>query len=161
MITPSTGSARNILPHLRSLPSYTCPASLFLPTTLHAILPTLILSSRPFVIRNKFGIDPVHSPTAYSALSFLGTVAARFLHLPLETVLRRAQVSVKEPERTIVPVGRYAGVVGTMWLIVKEEEGGIGGLEGLFRGWRMEFWPELCLTVLAMVGMGGGGEEGF
>lgn len=99
-------------------------------------------------------------------------MAARFFRLPLETVLRRAQANaptVGKPEggpppMTIVPVGRYAGVVGTMWLIVKEEEGegGLGGVEGLFRGWRMEVWPEVGLMVLNLLGMGSGAvEEGF
>ncbi|KAF8468153.1 mitochondrial carrier domain-containing protein [Kalaharituber pfeilii] len=146
---------------LRALPSWTCPPSLLLPTALYASIPTLILTSRPHIIRHKLGVDPEHSPSTYSFLSFFGSMASRFFRLPLETVLRRGQVDVAKPDKTIVPVGRYAGVFGTMWLIVKEEEGGWGGLEGLFRGWRMEFWPELCLTVLGVVGVGSSGEEGF
>ena len=96
-------------------------------------------------------------------------MAARFSRLPLETVLRRAQATIGTPgqpgppEKTLVPVGRYAGVVGTMWFIIKEEqgEGGLGGVEGLFRGWRMGFWPEVGLMLLSLLGIGSGGEEGF
>lgn len=96
-------------------------------------------------------------------------MAARFSRLPLETVLRRAQATIGTPgqsgppEKTLVPVGRYVGVVGTMWLIIKEEqgEGGLGGVEGLFRGWRMGFWPEVGLVILSFLGIGSGGDEGF
>ncbi|KAF8425614.1 mitochondrial carrier domain-containing protein [Tirmania nivea] len=171
MITPSSSNPRNILPQLRSLGTYTCPPLLALPTLLHATIPTLILTSRPYLLTHKLGIDAVQSPGTYSSLHFVGTMAARFFRLPLETVLRRAQANAPTiekpeggpPEKTIIPVGRYAGVLGTMWLIVKEEqgEGGLGGVEGLFRGWRMEVWPEVGLMVLNLLGMGSGQEEGF
>ncbi|KAF8437773.1 mitochondrial carrier domain-containing protein [Terfezia claveryi] len=171
MITPSSSTPRNILPQLRCLGTYSCPRPVLLPTLLHATIPTLILTSRPYILTNKLGIDPAHSPGIFSSLHFVGTMAARFFRLPLETVLRRAQANAPTiekpeggpPEKTTIPVGRYAGVVGTMWLIVKEEEGegGLGGVEGLFRGWRMEVWPEVGLMVLNLLGMGSGQEEGF
>lgn len=77
------------------------------------------------------------------------------VRLPLETVLRRAQVAVTKPQRTIVPVGRYAGVFGTMWCVVKEEEGGRSGMEGLYRGWRLGLWTNVGVLGLGLVGVQG------
>jgi fusion and transport protein UGO1 len=96
-----------------------------------------------------------------------------FIKLPLETVLRRGQMAVLKQEtsmirelgkwegdlETMVKVGNYRGVVGTMWLIVRDEGvrevpvfKGRGklkvtqkemkgqGLPGLWRGWRVGMW---------------------
>lgn len=164
ILTPATGSPRNILPLLRNLPSgYVCPPQLLLPTALYSILPSVIQNGKPFFIRHRLGIDPVLSPSTFLAVSGAATLLSKFIRLPLETVLRRGQAEASGPlDKTIVPVGRYAGLMGTMWLIVKEEEGGFKGLEGLFRGWRMEFWPELLLTLMGMGGLGTAANvEGF
>lgn len=106
----------------------------------------------------------------------MSKIAELFLKLPLETVLRRAQVAaLKEEietariqgqwqgdiEMTVKP-GEYRGVMGTMWMIVREE--GVRdtpvttaaakkvkgkqvpkqqkgqGLPGLWRGWRVGMW---------------------
>lgn len=75
--------------------------------------------------------------------------------LPLETVLRRAQVEVAKPTKTIVPVGRYAGVVGTMWCIIREEDGGRWGVEGLYRGWKLGLWTNVGALGLGLVGVQG------
>jgi fusion and transport protein UGO1 len=62
-----------------------------------------------------------------------------FLRLPLETVLRRCQMSVlasqaysgtgEQTLQTTVEVGPYKGVIGTMWSIMREE--GSPGQESL------------------------------
>jgi fusion and transport protein UGO1 len=115
-----------------------------------------------------------------------------FLKLPLETVLRRGQMAVLKQEtemiraqgkwegdlETIVKVGDYRGVVGTMWLIVREEgvretpvkgKGKLKvthkemkgqGLPGLWRGWRVGMWGLVGMWTSRMLngGTGNGGE---
>jgi hypothetical protein len=57
-------------------------------------------------------------------------------------VLRRAQINHSKPERTIVKVGVYNGVLETTWSMLTEET------EGLFRGWRIGFWRLMMAWVL-------------
>ncbi len=91
-------------------------------------------------------IDRELAPTTFSVAKFCSSTCALLLKLPLETVLRRGQVAVLKEEayvraleappqqlgkgltggekaemETVVPVGRYDGVVGTMMVIVHEE----------------------------------------
>ena len=91
-------------------------------------------------------IDRELAPTTFSVAKFCSSTCALLLKLPLETVLRRGQVAVLREEayvralegpppqqlgkasggekaemETVVPVGRYEGVVGTMMVIVHEE----------------------------------------
>jgi fusion and transport protein UGO1 len=102
----------------------------------------------------------------------MSRTAELFIKLPLETVLRRGQIAVLKEEvaltrdsgawtgnlETVVPLGEYRGVFGTMWLIVREEgvtqipvikgkktkakqiEQKGQGLQGLWRGWRVGMW---------------------
>ncbi|KAL7274364.1 hypothetical protein RUND412_002734 [Rhizina undulata] len=162
ILTPCTDRPRNLIPCLRTLKSYTIPASLVLPTTLHASLPALISLGTPYFLRSRLGIDPVVNPAAFKFLSFISSTVELFVRLPLETVLRRAQIAEAKPPRTIVNVGRYAGVFGTMWLIVKEEEGGKYGFEGLVRGWRVGVWGNVGVLGLGLFGVQQqGAGEGF
>lgn len=81
--------------------------------------------------------------------------------LPLETILRRAQIAEAKPEKTIVPVGRYAGVAGTAWVLLREEESGKWGVEGLYRGWRVGAWGNVGVLGLGFVGVREGGQTDF
>ncbi|RPB09216.1 mitochondrial carrier [Morchella conica CCBAS932] len=155
VITPSTEQPRNILPCLRLLPSYFIPPSLILPATLHATIPSFISLGTPYFLRTRFGCDPILTPTLFSILTFFSSTAELAVRLPLETVLRRGQVAAVKPQRTIVPLGRYAGVFGTMWCVVKEEEGG----EALWRGWRLGLWTNVGVLGLGLVGVGVAGRE--
>jgi fusion and transport protein UGO1 len=145
ILTPTTSQPRAILPNLRLLPSLTIPTSLFPITLLHSTLPTLLSTSTPLVLRQYFRVDPLSTPATYSLATFLTSTTELFLKLPLETILRRAQIShlksshkhaynkaamnsfrgnksVSSPEMdTIVPVGPYRGVFGTAWSIMTEE----------------------------------------
>lgn len=79
-------------------------------------------------------IDSHVSPTTFSVAKFFASSAALFVKLPMETVLRRGQVSVmssasylralspKEQKlETVVPAGRFDGVSGTMLHIMNNE----------------------------------------
>jgi len=92
-------------------------------------------------------IDREQSPATFSIAKFCTSSIALLFKLPVETVLRRGQVAilstpeyvralegasqpsptiggkklVSEELDTIVPVGKYNGVFGTMYSIVNEE----------------------------------------
>jgi fusion and transport protein UGO1 len=135
------------------------------------ITPT-VTHATPLLLRSHLSIDPVLTPNAYQLASFMSRTAELFIKLPLETVLRRGQIAVLKEEvaltrdsgawtgnlETVVPLGEYRGVFGTMWLIVREEgvtqipvikgkktkakqiEQKGQGLQGLWRGWRVGMW---------------------
>lgn len=94
IITSTTRGPRRTLALLRNLPSYLCPSSLFVPTILHALVHPVLALSTPLVLRTKFRVDSDVSPTTFSLAKFLSSTVALFINLPLETVLRRGQVSV-------------------------------------------------------------------
>ena len=106
--------------------------------------------STPLVLRSRFMIDRDVSPVTFSIAKFCSSTVALFVKLPLETVLRRGQAAVlSTPEYvqaldgtsqqsgkgkklqpqghenmeldTIVPLGQYHGVFGTLYAIVNEE----------------------------------------
>ncbi|KAL2163012.1 hypothetical protein VTH06DRAFT_6848 [Thermothelomyces fergusii] len=142
---------RRTLSALRSLPSYLCPAPLLLPTVLHSLVHPLLTLSAPLVLRTRFMIDRELAPATFSVAKFCSSSVALLLKLPLETVLRRGQVAVLRSEpyvralaeprppsaaaglgrrlddgpaaelETIVPVGGFDGLFGTMYSIVSEE----------------------------------------
>ncbi|PNS21112.1 Mitochondrial fusion and transport protein ugo1 [Sphaceloma murrayae] len=100
IITPTSLPPRATLQNLRSLPSLFVSPSLLPITLLHSILPPLLTTSTPLFLRSQLHIDPVTTPTLYSLSSFLSSTAELFLKLPLETVLRRAQVSTLRTQHT-------------------------------------------------------------
>ncbi|KAL2017364.1 hypothetical protein VTK56DRAFT_2287 [Thermocarpiscus australiensis] len=211
VITSTSHASRRTLSVLRSLPSYFCPPSLLLPTVLHSLIHPLLTLSTPLVLRSHFMIDRELAPTTFSIAKFCSSTVALLLKLPLETVLRRGQVAVlgspryvkalepaaqahpgrgrKLDERleTIVPVGRYDGVFGTMYAIVNEEgshavqtagpardkgaaarkgKGTVAetvyrrgqGMDGLWRGWKVSWWGLVGLWAAGVLGGGGDGE---
>ncbi|KAF4120565.1 mitochondrial fusion and transport protein UGO1 [Geosmithia morbida] len=132
--TPTTRGQRRTLANLRSLPSYTCPSELIVPTILNSLVHPVLTLSTPLVLRTRFMIDSQISPLTFSVAKFCASSAAIFVKLPLETVLRRGHMAVlygkeyiqalggKEQKMdTIVPIGRYNGVIGTMLHIASEE----------------------------------------
>lgn len=147
IVTPITSSPRSIYPSLALLPSLSIAPSLLPATLLHACIPTIMTSSTPLLLRSTLNIDPILTPTTYSFSTFLASTAELFVKLPLETVLRRGQVSVLQDYesqrskeefttmhkgstygseedksfRTIIKPGPYRGVLGTMWFIAREE----------------------------------------
>lgn len=147
IITPTNRAPRGTLSALRRLPSYLCPPALYLPTIIHSLVHPLLTLSTPLVLRTRFMISQELSPVAFSIAKFCSSSVALFIKLPLETVLRRGQVSVLaspsyvraleaagggpaaakgkrlggEVLETIVPPGRFDGVFGTMQAIVSQE----------------------------------------
>ncbi|KFY56252.1 hypothetical protein V496_06740 [Pseudogymnoascus sp. VKM F-4515 (FW-2607)] len=130
LILMSTNAPRRgLVNELGQLPSWVCPGKIFVPTVLHSIISPVIIHSTPLVLSSQFSIDQVRTPTVFSIASFLSQAVELFVKLPLETVLRRGQMSVltsppyytgKEMD-TVVDIGPYNGPIGTMWAIAREE----------------------------------------
>ncbi|KAM0803341.1 hypothetical protein BDR22DRAFT_840498 [Usnea florida] len=175
ILTPSTHPPRSILATLKTLPSWTLPLSIAPAAILNSTIPTLISASTPLFLRSNLRIDPVLTPSMFSIATFFGQVFELALKLPIETVLRRGQMDVAQKSslgkdmQTIVEVGPYRGLFGTMHSIIYEEgeqglaadlvkgtggvpalrSGNVGqesrrrkgqGFEGLWRGWRVGMW---------------------
>ena len=175
------------------LPSYLCPSPLIVPTILHSVITPAISHTTPLFLRSRLAIDPLLTPNTYQLARFMSKSVEFFIKLLLETVLRRGQMTVLKQEtamireqgkwegdlETMVKVGEYRGVVGTMWLIVREEgvrevpvikgkgklkvthkelEG--QGLPGLWRGWRVGMWGLVGMWTSRMLngGVVNGGE---
>lgn len=188
ILTPTSSNPRSILPVLRSLPSYLCHPTLFLPTLIHSTIPTLFTTSTPLLLRSNFNIDPLLTPTSYNIATFLSSTLELFTRLPFETVLRRAQLSLLTPHHrsptlspglqldTVVPIGPYTGLLSTMWRIAREEGSSLDqpsparlgkpktrrgqGLAGLTRGWRVGWWALVGLWGAAAMNSAAGSKSG-
>ena len=193
ILTPSTHPPRSILATLKSLPGWTLPFSIAPVAILNSTIPTLISVSTPLFLRSKLNIDPVLTPNIYSVATFVGQVFELAVKLPIETVLRRGQIDVAQSTsrgkamQTVVEVGPYRGLFGTMHSIVYEEGergspadlvkgtggapamkvGKVGqerrrrkgqGFEGLWRGWRVGMWG--LVGVWGAATWGGVGAKG-
>jgi fusion and transport protein UGO1 len=116
------------------------------------------------------------TPSLWSLAAFTTSLTDLFIRLPLETILRRAQVSAikaSEPDvPMIVNTAPYSGVWGTVYSILyvegetstKDSRGMIRirrgqGATGLVRGWRVGFWGLVGVWGSGMVGPGKKGDE--
>ncbi|KAI4121733.1 MAG: hypothetical protein LQ338_006201 [Usnochroma carphineum] len=190
ILTPSTHPPRSVLSTLKTLSSWTLPWSIAPVTFLHSTLPTLISTSLPLFLRSKLSIDPLLTPNMYAVATFIGQGLELGIKLPLETVLRRGQMHVAQSSskgremQTVVEIGPYKGLIGTMRSIINEEgERGVKlgpaktnaparagrplrepqrrkgqGLEGLWRGWRVGMWG--LIGVWGAATFGGVGSKG-
>jgi fusion and transport protein UGO1 len=145
ILTPVTRGPRALIPSLRALPSFACARKLVPITLLHSALPPLVTASTRLLLKAWLRIDPVLTPASYSVSSFFIAITDLFVRLPLETVLRRGHIAVLSSSaaldasrstasilplhsstfsqrfRTIVPVGPYKGIVGSIYHIIHEE----------------------------------------
>ncbi|KAM4056309.1 hypothetical protein HRG_003226 [Hirsutella rhossiliensis] len=172
IMTPGNSGQRRTLASLRALPSYLCPSSIAIPTILNSLIHPLLTLSTPLLLRTRFMIDSQVSPMTFSVTKFCASSAAILIKLPIETVLRRGQMAVLSGQtyvrafsakgqnmETIVPVGRYNGIFGTLYHIASEEGTREGqGMEGLWRGWKVNWWGLVGLWTASVVGNGGEGE---
>ncbi|KAL9027589.1 MAG: hypothetical protein Q9196_003912 [Gyalolechia fulgens] len=190
MLTPSTHPPRSVMSTLNSLSSWTLPWSIAPVTFLHSALPTFVSTSLPLFLRSKLSIDPLLTPNVYAVATFIGQGLELGVKLPLETVLRRGQIHIAQSTvknqgmQTVVEIGPYKGLAGTMRSIVYEEgerstktipatataAARAGrpvresqprkgqGLEGLWRGWRIGMWG--LIGVWGAATLGGVGSNG-
>lgn len=129
ILTPLS-EPRGILYTLKTLPSKLCPLSLVVPTLLDSCVPAIC--SRYLSIL----VEPISS------------LVQLFVTLPIETVLRRAQVSYSTPRKSVVHFGGYSGIFGTPRLIARQEG---DGFFGLYRGWKVNAMGVLAVWGLSFV----------
>ncbi|KAG5921004.1 hypothetical protein E4U61_007235 [Claviceps capensis] len=198
IMTPISKGQRRTMAALRALPSYLCPSAIALPTILNSLVHPFLTLSTPLVLRTRFMIDRKVSPMTFSVAKFFASSAAVLMKLPIETVLRRGQMAVLSSQEyvralggpdkkfdTVVPLGHYNGVVGTMYHIATEEGARLNptaantsgikqgksktkmlqttrikgqGMEGLYRGWKVSWWGLVGLWAASMASNGGEGE---
>ncbi|KAK5166586.1 uncharacterized protein LTR77_008129 [Saxophila tyrrhenica] len=169
IVSPTSHPPRGLVQNLRHLPSLLAPSTLWLPTALYHSIPQTFSAASPLFLRRQLKITPELTPSLWSLASFTTCVTDLFVRLPLETVLRRAQVSSlrhAEPDLpTVVEPAPYMGVWGTVYSILytegdtssKDAKGMLRvrrgqGMPGLVRGWKVGFW--------GLVGVWGGGALG-
>lgn len=169
IMTPTSHPPRGLLQNLRDLPSLVVPSKLWLPTTLYHSIPQLFSAASPLFLRRQLRITPELTPSLWSLAAFTTSLTDLFLRLPLETIVRRAQVSSlkhAEPDLpTIVEPAPYSGAWATVCSILylegetttRDAKGMVRtrrgqGTSGLVRGWRIGFW--------GLVGVWGGGALG-
>lgn len=169
IITPTSHPPRGLVQNLRELPSLLAPSKVWVPTCLYHSIPQFFSAASPLVLRRQLRITPETTPSLWSLASFTASLSDLFIRLPLETLLRRAQVSsLKDANAdlpTIVEAAEYRGVWGTVYSILytegetitKDARGMLRarkgqGASGLVRGWRVGFW--------GLVGVWGGGALG-
>lgn len=137
ILTPSSDEPRTLLGTLRTLSTpYLIPSHLLPITFLTSTLPALLSNATPFFLRSYLGLDPAMNSTSWSAATFASSALDLSIKFPLETVLRRAQITtwtapMVSPPRssskhkavnTIVPVPQsYRGILPTMWGIMRDE----------------------------------------
>ncbi|CAK4017380.1 mitochondrial fusion and transport ugo1-like [Lecanosticta acicola] len=169
IVTPMSVPPRGLVQNLRRLPSLLAPSDLWLPTGLLHTVPNIFSAAAPLFLRRQMQITPELTPSLWSVASFATSLTELFIRLPLETVVRRAQVAsiVKtQPEAPLViDPAPYVGVWATFYSIMytegetttKAPSGMLRtrrgqGAAGLARGWRVGFW--------GLVGVWGAGALG-
>nr|POE72937.1 mitochondrial fusion and transport protein ugo1 [Quercus suber] len=177
IVTPMTHGARGLVHNLRRLPSVLTPSSLWLPTALSHTIPQLFSAASPLILRRQFQVSPLTTPNLWSLASFATCLTDLFLRLPLETIVRRAQVQTlqrMEPHLpTVVTPAPYLGIGGTVYSILyqegetrsKDSKGMVRvrkgqGMSGLVRGWRVGFWGLVGVWGAGALGPGEGKGRG-
>ncbi|KAF2483541.1 hypothetical protein BDY17DRAFT_297571 [Neohortaea acidophila] len=167
--SPISHAPRGLVQNLRQLPSLVVPSVLWLPTALYYSVPQIFSAASPLILRRQLRITPELTPSLWSVAAFTTSLTDLFIRLPLETLVRRAQLSVlrrHDPDLpTVFEPAEYKGVGGTIYSILyaegetttKDSKGMLRtrrgqGMAGLVRGWRVGFW--------GLVGVWGGGALG-
>lgn len=117
------------------LDSYLSPLSVLIPTVFYSGLPAFVRHSTPYFLYVKLGIDRYGSPFLYSMMTLVSSLVELVVKLPLETMMRRAQVASQKlkPESLIIVPAAYDGMISTMWDVMS----GNNGIDMLYRGWRI------------------------
>lgn len=150
IVTRINNSERSLRNSIQQLKFFTCPLSLVIPTVLNSLANNLLKKITPYLLLVKLGIDSGNSPSLYGTLSLVASIAVLAVKLPVETVLRRAQVSyllkrargstnhlkIESEKQLVVKFAGYSGLFSTPLTIVMCK-GDNSGVEALFRGWRV------------------------
>ncbi|WEW56077.1 hypothetical protein PRK78_001512 [Emydomyces testavorans] len=151
ILSPLGHGPNSLFRAIRQLPTpnYLIPSHLLPITVLSSTLPTLLENSTPLFLKSYLSLDPVINPSSWSLFTLISSGLELGIRIPLETVLRRAQIATftspvfrqqsltrasaststastqqhdSSPVKTVVPTPQtYRGIVGTTWSIVYEE----------------------------------------
>ncbi|KAH3685477.1 hypothetical protein WICPIJ_003545 [Wickerhamomyces pijperi] len=163
IVTKIGSSERSIRKTISRLNYYTVPISLVVPVTMNTLASQVFKKVTPYLLFVHCGIDAIASPVTYSICSLLSSVMELFVKLPIETILRRAQVHylVKDAEissnalkiqdsdsKLVVKFAGYSGIFTTLY-DAYFNKGENSGVEAIWRGWRVGL-----LNVVAEWGLG-------
>src|SRR5699024_10346550 len=92
---PKSHGPRSLLRAIRQSPSpsYMIPLHLIPITVLTSTLPNLLAQCTPLFLKSRLSLDPLLNPSSWSFFTFVGSGLELSLRVPLETVLRRAQIA--------------------------------------------------------------------
>ena len=95
VLTPKNYGPRSLLRAIHQLPSpsYIIPAHLVPITVLASTVPNLLAQSIPLFLKSRLSLDPLLNPSSWSFFTFIGSGLELGIRVPLETVLRRAQIA--------------------------------------------------------------------
>lgn len=178
IVTPISHGRRGLVSNLKRLPSLVAPSDMWLPTALYHTIPNTFSAVAPLFLRRQLRITPELTPSLWSLASFTTTLTELFIRLPLETVVRRAQVSSLRKAESDIPLivdpAPYSGVWGTVYGIMyaegetttKSANGMLRtrrgqGASGLVRGWRIGFWGLVGVWGAGALGPGDGKNREF
>ncbi|ODV88701.1 hypothetical protein CANCADRAFT_32220 [Tortispora caseinolytica NRRL Y-17796] len=106
ILSPVQDHPRSFLKSLNALPSLLCPSSLLLPAAFHSAIATAFTPISLYLLRSNFHMDPVVYPGLYRLAHLISSLTESIFRLPMETVLRRAQVSHLFEVYNSTPEGR-------------------------------------------------------
>lgn len=154
MLTPKYSKSQQ---HLSSEPFFSfliCPTMLVLPTLFYSTLPNAF-SYMVSIFFNCSGlvINSYETPIMYNLNSLLSSLTHLLIKLPLETILRRAQLHVSNLKNSLIKPGRYIGISGTIWCILYEEDSGPYGLNRFYTGWKMSLYTLIGIWSLGFTSL--------
>lgn len=135
--------------------------SLLLPTINHSLASNGLKRYIPYLLFTQFNMDIYNSPVMYPLITLVTNSVELFIRLPVETLLRRAQLNylLNNPNcnKTLrlqhnelsVPFGGYYGYFSTLYYVYTGSKPSLDkvsvtelnninkGLESIFRGWKV------------------------
>lgn len=126
---------RSVRQSLVELKSLLCPPELLAPTFLGSFCTSVVRHTLPLWKITKLGIDSYHFPVLDRLFNLASAYVTMIVKLPLETMLRRAQVNhldIPSGSMIVKPVVQTS-TVAVWWHLLS----GQMPLEDLYRGWRV------------------------
>ncbi|KAG5373091.1 Mitochondrial fusion and transport protein [Yarrowia sp. C11] len=126
---------RSVRQSLVELKSLLCPPELLVPTFLGSFCTSVVRHTLPLWKITKLGIDSYHFPVLDRLFNLASAYVTMIVKLPLETMLRRAQVNhldLPSSAMIVKPVAQTS--TATVWWHLLS---GQMPLEELYRGWRV------------------------
>ncbi|KAG5360590.1 Mitochondrial fusion and transport protein [Yarrowia sp. B02] len=126
---------RSVRQSLMELKSLLCPPELLVPTFLGSFCTSVVRHTLPLWKITKLGIDSYHFPVLDRLFNLASAYVTMIVKLPLETMLRRAQVNhldLASSSMIVKPVVQTS-TVAVWWHLLSGQQ----PLEDLYRGWRV------------------------